>query len=84
MEHFSSSNGWLLTVCSARSCSGWMPLGAGYYRVHGGGPGLTWLLEGFTTLMDQRGLDGARRDVILVQNPARAFAFATIDGGNAR
>ena len=56
----------------------------GYYRVHGGGPGLTWLLDGFTTLMDERGLDGACRDVIFVQNPARAFAFATIDGGNAR
>lgn len=47
-----------------------------YYRVHGGRPGLTWLLAGFTALLDAAGLDAAVRQNLFVDNPARAFAFA--------
>jgi phosphotriesterase-related protein len=47
-----------------------------YYRVHGGSPGLTWLLEGFCALLDAAGVDAARRNRLFVDNPARAFAFA--------
>jgi phosphotriesterase-related protein len=52
----------------------------GYYAVYGGRPGLTWLLDGFTTLMEARGLDAAVRRQWFVENPARAFAFAPMDG----
>ena len=47
-----------------------------YYRVHGGGPGLIWLLEGFRALLDAAGLDDAVRHRLFVTNPARVFAFA--------
>lgn len=48
----------------------------GYYLSYGGGPGLPFLLRGFSTAMDERGLDEAARTAIFVDNPARAFAFA--------
>lgn len=47
-----------------------------YYAVYGGAPGLTWLLDGFTRAMDERGLDAGVRQRLFVDNPARAFAFA--------
>ena len=46
-----------------------------YYRVHGGGPGLMWLLDGFTRLLADAGVDEPVRDRLFVTNPARAFAF---------
>jgi 5-phospho-D-xylono-1,4-lactonase len=46
-----------------------------YYHVHGGEPGLMWLLDGFTRLLADAGLDEAVRDRLFVTNPARAFAF---------
>jgi phosphotriesterase-related protein len=51
----------------------------GYYAVYGGGPGLTWLLDGFATAMDDRGLGADVRRRLFVDNPARIFAFASID-----
>jgi phosphotriesterase-related protein len=48
-----------------------------YYRVHGGGPGLVWLLDGFVALLDAAGLDATVRQRLFVTNPARAFAFAS-------
>jgi phosphotriesterase-related protein len=48
----------------------------GYYRVFGGTPGLTWLLDGFRVLLDRAGIDAAVVDRMLVSNPARLFAFA--------
>jgi len=48
----------------------------GYYRVNGGSPGLTWLLDGFTRAMAERGLGEDVRHRWFVDNPARAFAFA--------
>ncbi len=49
-----------------------------YYRVHGGSPGLTWLLDGFSSLMENAGLDASVRRELFVANPARIFAFAPI------
>ncbi len=47
-----------------------------YYRVHGGSPGLSWLLGGFSDAMEAVGLDSAFRRRLFVENPARIFAFA--------
>jgi predicted metal-dependent phosphotriesterase family hydrolase len=49
----------------------------GYYRVHGGGPGLVWLLDGFALAMAAAGLDAALRHRLFVENPARILAFAS-------
>ncbi|MFL5671614.1 MAG: phosphotriesterase [Chloroflexota bacterium] len=48
----------------------------GYYRVYGGSPGLTWLLDGFTDILETAGVDADARRRLFVDNPARAFAFA--------
>jgi predicted metal-dependent phosphotriesterase family hydrolase len=49
--------------------------------VYGGSPGLTWLLDGFSTAMEERGLGHDVRRRLFVDNPARVFAFASVDGG---
>jgi phosphotriesterase-related protein len=54
----------------------------GYLSVYGGSPGLTWLLDGFSAAMEERGLGPDVRRQLFVVNPARVFAFA-IDGGTA-
>lgn len=46
-----------------------------YYRIHGGSPGLTWLLDGFSTQLDAAGIDAAARHRLFVANPARVFAL---------
>jgi phosphotriesterase-related protein len=56
----------------------------GYYAVHGGSPGLTWLLDGFSASMEERGLGPDVRRRLFVDNPARVFAFATVEGGTTR
>ena len=48
-----------------------------YYRVHGGGPGLVWLLGEFTDVMAAAGLDEAMRHRLFVDNPARYLAFSS-------
>src|SRR3954468_6581239 len=48
----------------------------GYYRVYGGSPGMTWLLDGFTELLEAAGVGADARRRLFVDNPARAFAFA--------
>jgi phosphotriesterase-related protein len=48
----------------------------GYYHAYGGQPGLAWLLDGFTRLLDDAGIDAAARDRMFVANPAVVFAFA--------
>lgn len=53
----------------------------GYYAVYGGKPGLSWLLDGFARLMDERGLGAEVRRRLFVENPARVFAFASTDRG---
>jgi 5-phospho-D-xylono-1,4-lactonase len=52
-----------------------------YYTVYGGTPGLTWLLDGFSRLMEEAGIGAADRHRMFVDNPARAFAFRATDGG---
>jgi len=47
-----------------------------YLSVYGGRPGLTWLLDGFSTAMEGVGLGAEIRRRLLVENPARVFAFA--------
>jgi len=47
-----------------------------YYRVFGGTPGLTWLLDGFRGMIETAGVDAAVLERMLVPNPARLFAFA--------
>jgi 5-phospho-D-xylono-1,4-lactonase len=53
----------------------------GYYSVYGGTPGLRWLLDGFSTAMDRRGLGADLRRRWFVENPARVFSFSGVDGG---
>lgn len=47
-----------------------------YYRVHGGMPGLRWLLDGFTTVLEAAGVGEGLRRRLFVDNPARALTFA--------
>jgi phosphotriesterase-related protein len=47
-----------------------------YYLVFGGAPGLGWLLGSFVPTMAAAGLDADIRQALLVDNPARAYAFA--------
>lgn len=48
----------------------------GYWTAYGGGPGLAFLLDGFSTAMRERGLDDAALHQLFVTNPARCYAFA--------
>ncbi|MEO5941540.1 MAG: aryldialkylphosphatase [Candidatus Limnocylindrales bacterium] len=50
----------------------------GYLTAYGGSPGLTFLLREFTDLLDARGLHARARRRMLVDNPARAYAFAEL------
>ncbi|MEA2519579.1 MAG: 5-phospho-D-xylono,4-lactonase [Chloroflexota bacterium] len=47
-----------------------------YLAVHGGSPGLAWLLGAFSEQLAQRGVDDATRRRFFVDNPASAFQFA--------
>jgi predicted metal-dependent phosphotriesterase family hydrolase len=55
----------------------------GYYRVFDGSPGLTWLLDGFSRAMADRGLGEDVRHRLFVDNPARALTFGatTVEDG---
>jgi 5-phospho-D-xylono-1,4-lactonase len=55
----------------------------GYYRAYGGSPGLTYLLDEFSRAMTGRGLGQDVWRAIFIENPARAFAFATPTGATA-
>jgi predicted metal-dependent phosphotriesterase family hydrolase len=55
----------------------------GYYSVYGGSPGLTWLLDGFSVAMEDRGMGADVRRRVFVENPARVFSFTIDDGGIA-
>jgi phosphotriesterase-related protein len=48
----------------------------GYWAVHGGSPGMAWLLGDFAAAMAERGLGPAEQELLFVANPARAYAFA--------
>lgn len=47
----------------------------GYWAVHGGAPGMAWLLGDFAAAMAQHGLGPAEQELLFVANPARAYAF---------
>lgn len=51
-----------------------------YYRAYGGGPGLDYLLTGFSAEMAARGLDEAIRHRFFVDTPARVLAFVAPAG----
>jgi len=53
----------------------------GYYRAYGGQPGLGFLLGAFSETMAAAGLDERIQRGLFVDNPARAFSFATPEGG---
>jgi 5-phospho-D-xylono-1,4-lactonase len=48
----------------------------GYWAVHGGAPGMAWLLGPFAAEMVARGIGRAEQALLFVANPARAYAFA--------
>jgi phosphotriesterase-related protein len=48
----------------------------GYWTVHGGAPGMAWLLGDFAEAMAAREIGPAEQALLFVANPARAFAFA--------
>ena len=52
----------------------------GYWTVHGGAPGMAWLLGPFAAAMAARGIGSAEQALLFVANPARAFAFAAPQG----
>jgi 5-phospho-D-xylono-1,4-lactonase len=54
----------------------------GYYRAFGGSPGLPYLLREFSDLLEARGLDATIRRRLFVDNPARALAFVSAEGGS--
>ena len=47
----------------------------GYWAVHGGTPGMAWLLDGFSARMRAIGLGDADLHALFVTNPARLYAF---------
>ncbi|MEX1172406.1 MAG: aryldialkylphosphatase, partial [Chloroflexota bacterium] len=47
-----------------------------YYRIFGGKPGLTWLLDGFATILAEAGVEEDVRHRLFVGNPARLYAFS--------
>lgn len=48
----------------------------GYWAVHGGAPGMAWLLGTFSERMRAIGLDDASIARLFVTNPARVYTFA--------
>ncbi len=53
----------------------------GYYRAFGGSPGLAWLAGEFSVAMEARGISAPIQHRFFVDNPARAFAFASVEEG---
>lgn len=48
----------------------------GYWRVHGGSPGMTYLLDHFIGAMTERGLDTEVQRRLFVTNPALMYSFS--------
>lgn len=53
----------------------------GYHTAYGGTPGLRYLLREFSDALESRGIGADIRRRFFVDNPARAFAFATVEEG---
>ena len=49
-----------------------------YYHVFDGEPGLVWLLDGFSKLLDEAGVDDQSRHRLFVDNPARFLTFTGV------
>ena len=49
----------------------------GYWSAYGGRPGMAFLLDDFSAMMDTAGITVEARHRIFVENPARAFAFTS-------
>ena len=49
-----------------------------YWKAYGGGPGIAYTLEHFVPRLRNEGFSGKEIQQILVENPARAFAFASV------
>lgn len=49
----------------------------GYWVVHGGRPGMAWLLGDFAARMLDRGIGPTEQALLFVANPARAYTFAS-------
>lgn len=50
-----------------------------YYTAYGGSPGLGYLLREFSEALERRGIRGTIRRRFFVDNPARSFAFASVE-----
>jgi phosphotriesterase-related protein len=62
--------------CGDRVVLGMDAARRGYWTVHGGAPGMAWLLGPFAVAMAGHGIGTAEQALLFVANPARAFAFA--------
>jgi predicted metal-dependent phosphotriesterase family hydrolase len=49
-----------------------------YWKAYGGGPGIAYTLEHFVPRLRNEGFSAKEIQQILVENPARAFAFASV------
>jgi phosphotriesterase-related protein len=47
-----------------------------YWRSHGGGPGLAWLVRELPALLRSAGVSEDLIDRLYIRNPAAAFSFA--------
>lgn len=47
-----------------------------YWKAYGGGPGVAYMLESFAPRLRSEGFSQEEVDLLLIHNPARAFAFA--------
>jgi 5-phospho-D-xylono-1,4-lactonase len=50
-----------------------------YWKAYGGGPGMAYTLEHFVPRLRREGFTAEHIDQILIQNPARAFTFMSVD-----
>lgn len=50
-----------------------------YWKAYGGGPGIAYIVEHFAGRMAREGFSQQEIDTVLIHNPARAFAFASVD-----
>lgn len=74
---------WLLAEMIAAGHADQLMLGTdgarrSMWATLGGAPGLDWLLTGFTTALEDRGIDIMMRNRLFVTNPARFLSFEGI------
>lgn len=49
-----------------------------YWKAYGGGPGMAYMLEHFVPRLRREGFTKEQIDLLLIYNPARALAFASV------